>query len=346
MGDDAMKKILLVSKSFSSECYSGIDRVAYNTYIHLKRLKLRSQQIRILELERYSGRHSNPVVQYFGWLGQQQANKLAQGYDIIHAMAPDHATVLKMPAKAKIVTWHDMGLYDRYSAASGVYRLKYGFKMRLWEQAYENADVIVNVSTQTMEEVRKQFGSGKPLYVINNCLDDQFLNTRVWRGVRKDFVYVGSIDYINKNFEGMLAFASKIAANGSMAKLHIFTASQIPGVNADNIVFHSNANDAEVMRYLTKAVALVHLATHEGFGLQILEAMACGTPAITLANARIPKETTRYAIKARSISGAAGIAHKLEQRSKPLNGTAIRYAKSFRWANAAKQLTRLYNHVA
>lgn len=48
-------------------------------------------------------------------------------------------------------------------------------------------------------------------------------------------------------------------------------------------------SDADLARVYSRAIALVFPSVYEGFGLPILEAMACGCPVIANRNARIPE---------------------------------------------------------
>jgi glycosyltransferase involved in cell wall biosynthesis len=47
------------------------------------------------------------------------------------------------------------------------------------------------------------------------------------------------------------------------------------------------ANDDELLLLYTKAIALISLSKYEGFGIPIIESLACGTPVISLANSSL-----------------------------------------------------------
>jgi glycosyltransferase involved in cell wall biosynthesis len=55
------------------------------------------------------------------------------------------------------------------------------------------------------------------------------------------------------------------------------------GVNVRRVL----ANDDELMLLYTKAIALVTVSKYEGFGIPIIESLACGTPVISLANSSL-----------------------------------------------------------
>jgi glycosyltransferase involved in cell wall biosynthesis len=49
----------------------------------------------------------------------------------------------------------------------------------------------------------------------------------------------------------------------------------------NNVIVTGFIDDYEIAFYLNKAKAFISLSTYEGFGLSILEALACGLPVIT-----------------------------------------------------------------
>jgi glycosyltransferase involved in cell wall biosynthesis len=57
----------------------------------------------------------------------------------------------------------------------------------------------------------------------------------------------------------------------------------------DAIVFTGYVSDEELVKIYNAADVYVHPAMYEGFGLQVAEAMACGTPVIAFNNTSIPE---------------------------------------------------------
>jgi glycosyltransferase involved in cell wall biosynthesis len=342
-------KVLLVSKEFDAKDVDGIGRASYEIYTHMGRIR----SVGKLALKDFTGKYNNPLAQGLSKVfGEGRALKEVGRVrpDIIHSMAPDHATMFKAHARLKVLKWNDMLVYDRLRHSSGLHWLKYRFKIALWEEAHRSADVFLDVSTQTQKEREAYFGSEKPSYVVADGLDDIFLKSKVWTGARRDFVYVGSVEYRNKNIEGLLEFMSLFQKAGHEdAALHIFTSTHnaeelVSGSNAGgaaNVVVHKSAPDSVMMGYLSKAVALAHMSTSEGFGIPILESMASGTPVLTLKSAHIPEEVTRYAYKG-SLEDLVGIAERLMERQRPLEAKKVGYARSFNWDNKVRDINRIY----
>jgi glycosyltransferase involved in cell wall biosynthesis len=99
-------------------------------------------------------------------------------------------------------------------------------------------------------------------------------------------------------------------------------------------------SDEELRTAYSGAVALVYPSKLEGFGLPILEAMACGCPVITCPNASIPEVAGNAALYIND-EDVEGLANALCEVQKPsmrqaLTATGLEQAKQFSWSKMAK----------
>jgi glycosyltransferase involved in cell wall biosynthesis/SAM-dependent methyltransferase len=102
-------------------------------------------------------------------------------------------------------------------------------------------------------------------------------------------------------------------------------------------------SDEELRAAYSGAVGLVYPSKYEGFGLPVLEAMACGCPVITCPNASIPEVAGKAALYVKD-DDVEGLAEALCDVQKPnvrqaLITAGLEQAKKFSWAKMAKTVS-------
>jgi glycosyltransferase involved in cell wall biosynthesis len=113
---------------------------------------------------------------------------------------------------------------------------------------------------------------------------------------------------------------------------------------ASGTVVHSLIlSDEELKIAYSGAVALVYPSLYEGFGMPVLEALACGCPVITCANASIPEVAGESAIYVDS-NDVDGLTDALCEVQKPkvrnsLIAAGLAQAKQFSWSNMADTIS-------
>ncbi|MEG4244841.1 FkbM family methyltransferase [Microcoleus sp. MON2_D6] len=102
-------------------------------------------------------------------------------------------------------------------------------------------------------------------------------------------------------------------------------------------------SDEELIAAYSGAVALVYPSKYEGFGLPVLEAIACGCPVITCANASIPEVAGKAALYVND-TDVSGLANALCEVQKPdvrkaLIAAGLKQAQNFSWSKMAKTVS-------
>lgn len=110
------------------------------------------------------------------------------------------------------------------------------------------------------------------------------------------------------------------------------------------------ADDADLPALISGAVAMAYVSLYEGFGLPILEGMACGVPVVTSTDSSLPEVAGDAALLVDPYN-VEGIADALRRviEDNTLRETLIQrgyeQVKPFTWERAATQLLGLYRQM-
>jgi glycosyltransferase involved in cell wall biosynthesis len=119
---------------------------------------------------------------------------------------------------------------------------------------------------------------------------------------------------------------------------------------ADDVIFPGFVPADELPWWYRAAECFVYPSLFEGFGLPVLEAMACGTPTITSSTSSLPEVGGDAAllVDAESVAALAGGLDRVigdKEVAAGMRERGLRQAAHFSWARTAAETTRVYREV-
>ncbi|WP_445636140.1 FkbM family methyltransferase [Nostoc sp. DSM 114161] len=157
--------------------------------------------------------------------------------------------------------------------------------------------------------------------------------------VRLGNVYKNSILFFKAFSQLKSSYGFDIVVTGSDGVL----SPEFRAYTSGSIVHMLDLSDEELAIAYSGAVALVYPSKYEGFGLPIVEAMACGCPVITCPNASIPEVAGEAAIYVND-DDVNELANSLCEIQKPnvrnsLITAGLAQAKKFSWTKMAQTVS-------
>ena len=268
-----------------------------------------------------------------------------------------------------VVTIHDMSLtlYPRYHPARRVL-----LNRPLVDLAAKRADAIITVSESARQDIVRLYGVAPGrVHVVHEAAAPAFRPVRdaaVLRRVRAAYglaerfiLYVGTIEP-RKNLPMLL---EAIAQRRSSHELpHQLVCAGPYGwlcPDLEQRIEHLGLKDVvrltgyvpfeDLPAIYTLAEMFVFPSVYEGFGLPVVEAMACGTPVVTSGVAALAEVGGGAALHIRSLDAAAlgealvTVASSREQRQR-LAHLGLDRARRFSWQRAATETLAVYRRVA
>lgn len=270
----------------------------------------------------------------------------------------------------KVVTVHDMVYKSFPETVRG--RTRYMLDTGL-RRSIKRADLIVTDSEFSKSEIIKYFPKceskirvvpcGVDLERFHPCTEPERIpEVKKSLGIEGDyFLYLGTIEP-RKNLERLVTayavFAKKVGENapklvlaGGKGWLDNGIYSRVEKLDMkDSIIFTKYVPSEDMNPLMCGAVAFVFPSIYEGFGMPPLEAMACGVPVLTSAEASLPEVTGDCAVicDAYDIKSIARGLYRLysdrELRSE-LSRRGLERAQSFTWERSAKMLMDVYREL-
>jgi glycosyltransferase involved in cell wall biosynthesis len=276
--------------------------------------------------------------------------------DLYHAILPDEAIPLVFLNKKPIVThFHD------------IIPIVFPFERKLIPRLYfryatflaKRSEAIIAVSQSTKNDIVKRLKiEPDKIHVVYNGVNHDLFKPRKSEPEENLIGYVGGLGKRKNVFSLIIAF-HKVIRKGVNGKL------LIGGVGSEEqnlrklveklgikrrVEFLGFIPEEKLPVFYSMLKVFVFPSLYEGFGIPVLEAMACGTPVITSNTSSLPEIVGKGGILVNPYNvnelaeAIYGILTNDELR-KNLIKKGLRRAKQFSWEKTAKETLKVYYEV-
>ena len=262
--------------------------------------------------------------------------RAARGADVLHC--PTFRGPFRSPVPL-VVTVYDLAV------------LRHPEAFNRWTRSYSRVAVprvvraaarLIAISEFTKRELEEVLGvPPERVRVVHLGVEAAF--TPDGPAAEGDYVLaVGTLEP-RKNLERLVAAASRLGL-----EVRVAGGAGWGGVAPRGVVRLGFVSDEELARQYRGALCLCYPSLYEGFGIPVVEAMACGTPVVTsrgTSTEEVAGGAAELVEPADVDSIAAGIERALARRDE-LVRLGLERARAFGWDRAARETVDVYREVA
>jgi glycosyltransferase involved in cell wall biosynthesis len=298
-----------------------------------------------LELRRYSFGGSSrafvPMRDLAWYLGALPARARRDAMEVLHCPTQRAPVRSRVPL---VVTFHDLALLRHPETFN---RWTRTYSRLLLPRVARAARLLIAVSEFTKRELVELLDvPEEKVRVIPNAVGGPFRPDG--DAAAGEYVLAVSTLEPRKNLPRLVEAHRRAGLNG--LPLLVAGSAGWGGVQVggDGVRWLGEVEDEELARLYRGARCVAYVSLYEGFGLPVLEAMACGAPVVAGRNAAAEELAGDAAVLVDPLDPdaiAAGIAEAVDRRDE-LRARGLERAKAFDWNDVAHATVEVYREAA
>jgi glycosyltransferase involved in cell wall biosynthesis len=294
-------------------------------------------------------------------------------FAVSHKVEVFHSPIMSFPVMGnfrRVVTIHDL-LWTKITRPGDIATyLRHRFWLR---NIFRFSDRIIAVSRNTKNDILNlmpDVDAGK-IAVIHEAAGEEYkvvddaekINmTRERYKIDGPFILTVSLMRRRKNMHRLISAYSilrkehkidaKLVIVGKRTSVHNDLLKQCHELDlAEDVIFTGYIPTADLVHIYNAADLFVYPSLNEGFGIPVLEAMACGTPVVTSNTSALPEVAGDAAILVNPYDveelahAMHGVLHD-EELKQTLTEKGLERAKMFSWEKTARETIEVYRQVA
>jgi glycosyltransferase involved in cell wall biosynthesis len=256
-----------------------------------------------------------------------------------------------------VATVHDLGWQAHPELYNRRLRLMYG---ALFPWVVHRADRFIAVSRYTADDLIRRAGvAASKIDVVYHGLDPVFTTGDLVAPAAGETPYLLAVGGVSprKNTRRLIEAFARWRERGGRRTAYrlLITGTSLDqdfmtnGAPPDGVSLLGYVDKAELPRLYAGAAAFVYPGIYEGFGLPIIEAMACGAPVVTSSTGAAPEIAGGAALIVDPFD-VASLEAGLERATLPDEALRLRMlgrerARAFRWEAAAQATLAVYRRA-
>ncbi len=280
-----------------------------------------------------------------------------------------HATEHLLPwmARPSVMTVHDL-IFERYPQHHT--RANRAFLRVAMPLFVRRADAIIAVSQHTRRDLLEVYATPpQKVYVVEEGIDERFRpageadirRVKERYSIRRPYLLmVGTLEPRKNHVLAFRALAQLkaegwshcLVAVGGGGWLFDAVQRQVESLQlSDDVIFAGHVADADLPALYSGADCFLMPSLYEGFGIPVLEAMACGAPVVCSKVSSLPEvagEAARF-IEPLTAEGLADAVRQVLSHPKMADkmlSDGMRQAGRYRWQRAADETVQVYRAAA